>query len=75
MKKKVFTPRKKVGNMEVNVETIKFQQLQVKIALEKILTKILAERHGMDLRLMPQLRHDIDTRQKTRLRNSMVRHK
>ena len=74
-RKKVFAPRKKVGNMGVHVETIKSQQLQFKRALEKILTKIPAKRYGMELRLMPQLRYDVDTRQKTRLRNTMVRNK
>ena len=34
----------------------------------------MAERHGMELRLMPQMKHDVNTRQKTRLRNAMVRH-
>ena len=75
MKKKEFSPRKKAGNMGASAKTIKSQKNQVKRALEKTLTKIPAERDEMELRLMPQLRRDIDTRQKTRFRNAMVRHK
>ena len=75
MKKKTFMLRKKDENMEVCTETIKSQQLVVKRVLEKILAKILAEMHGIELRLMLQMRHNIDTRQKQRLRYIMVRHK
>ena len=45
--KKAFSPKKKVGNMRMHAETINNQQTQVKKALEKILTKIPTERHGM----------------------------
>ena len=75
MRKKAFAPRKKVGSMGMHTETIEAQELQVKISLEKILIKIPTKRYGMDLRLMPQLGCDMDTRQNTRLCNAMVRHK
>ena len=67
--------RKKGKNMGVCTETAKRQQLVVKRALEKILAKIPSEMHGIELRLMPQMRCNMDTRQKQRLRNVMVRHK
>ena len=60
-KKKVFVPRKKVENMGGHAETIKSQQLQVKRVLDKILTKIPAERHGMELLLLLHLRYDMGT--------------
>ena len=47
----------------------------VKRALERILAEIPAEIHSIELRLMPQMRCNIDYRQKQRLRNTMVRHK
>ena len=31
--------------------------------------------HGMELRLTPQMRHDMDSEQKQRLRNAMMKHR
>ena len=62
--------------MAVHVETIKSQQLYVKRALDKILANHLRpERYGISLRLMPQIRYDMDTQQKDRLRVAAVKHK
>ena len=63
-------------NMAVHVETIKSQQLHVKRALDKVLaTCIPPEKYGIGLRLMPQIRYDIDTHHKDRLRVAALKHK
>ena len=52
---------KEKDNMAVHVENIKSQQLHVKRSLDKIFaTRIPPERYGMALRLMPQIRYDMD---------------
>jgi len=48
--------------------------LVVKRVLERILAEILAETCGIEVRLIPQMKHNIDSRQKQRLRNTMVRY-
>ena len=63
-------------NMAVHVETIKSQQLHMKRALDKVLaTCIPPERYGIDLRLMPQIKYDMDTHHKDRLRGAAIKHK
>ena len=49
--------------------------MSVKRVLERILEKISIEMHSMKLRLMPQIRYNMDASQKKRLRNGIVRHK
>ena len=67
--------RKKGKNIGVHIETTKSQQLVVKRVLEKILAEILAKMHGIELRLILQMRCNMDARQKQRLRNVIVRYK
>ena len=58
------TKKKKVEQMGVRIETIKSQQVQVKRALNKILSsEVPKDQCGIELRLAPQMQYDMDTRQ------------
>ena len=61
--------------MGMYVKTIKSQQVPVKRVLERVLAKVPKERYGVELRLMLQMRYDIDSGAKQRLRNAMTQHK
>ena len=63
-------------NVAMYTETIKKQQAQVKIALEKVLAlQIFVERYGIKIKLIPQIRYNFNTKQKERLRNAVVKYK
>ena len=53
MMRQVYNPKKGSKNMSIHVETIKSKQVLVKRGLERVLAKVLKERYGVDLRLMP----------------------
>ena len=57
------------------METIKSKQVGVKRAVSQIIKEIPEEMHGMELRFMPQMRYDMDSKQKQRLRNAMMKHR
>ena len=59
----INTRKKKLECWRVHVETIKSQQLKVKRAISKILKEIPKHMCGMELRFMPQMRYDVDSKQ------------
>ena len=68
--------KKKVEYWGIHVETTKEQQVSVKRAICEILaTKIPSWMYGMELKFMPVLRYDMDSKNKQRLRNAMMKHK
>ena len=61
--------------MGAHAEIVKSKQVQVKRSLSQIFsTEVPKDQNGMDLRLMPQMRHDATTRQQQMLRNEMMVH-
>ena len=69
------TRRKKLEHWGVHIETIKSKQVGVKRAVSQMLKEIPEEMCGMELRFMPQMRYDMDSKQKIRLRNAMMKHR
>ena len=68
--------KKKVEYWGIHVETTTEQQVPVKRAICEILaTKIPSWMYGMELKFMPIIRYDMDTKNKQRLRNAMMKHK
>ena len=68
-------PKKKTDYWGVHIETVKSHQVKVKRAICQILaSEVPAYMYGMELRFMPQMRYDMDSRQKQRLRNAMMVH-
>ena len=69
------TRKKKLEHWGVHVETINSQQVKVKRAMSKILKAIPDHVCGIELRFMPQMSCDVDSKQKQRLRNAMMKHR
>ena len=69
------TRKKKVEYWGMHLETIKSKKLGVKNAVSRIVKTIPEEMCGMELRFMPQMRYDVDSMQKQRLRNAMMKHR
>ena len=68
--------KKKVEYWGIHVETAKDKQVQVKRAISVILAaKIPNWMHGMELKFIPHMRHDMTSIQKRRLSNAMIKHK
>ena len=68
--------KKKVEYWGIHVETTKEQQVPVKRAIcETLATKIPSWMYGMELKFMPIIRYDMDSKNKQRLRNAMIKHK
>ena len=68
--------KKKVEYWGVHLETTKEQQVPVKRAICEILAKrIPSWMHGMELKFMPVLRYNMDSKNKQRLHNAMMKHK
>ena len=71
----ISRPKKKTDYWGVHIETVKSHQVKVKRAICQILaSEVPAYMYGMELRFMPQMRYDMDSRQKQRLRNAMMVH-
>ena len=70
-------PKKKKGeHWGIHIETVKSHQVKVKRAMYYILAyKIPSWMHGMELRFTPHMKHDVDIRQKQRLRNATMKYK
>ena len=66
----------KVEYWGIHVETTKEQQVQVKRAISTILAhQVPSWMYGMELKFMPHMRYDMDSKHKQRLRNAMMKHK
>ena len=67
--------KKKTEYWGVHIETVKSQQVKVKRAIYRILASEIPEHmYRMELRFMPYMRYDMDSRQKLRLHNAMIMH-
>ena len=61
----VSHPKKKTDYQRVHIDTVKSHQVKVKRAICQILSsEVPAYMYGMELRFMPQMRYDMDSRQK-----------
>ena len=58
----------------MRLETIKSKQVKVKRVISQMLKEIPEEMHGMEMHFMLQLRHDVDSMQKQRLHNAMMKY-
>lgn len=70
-----YAKKKKIEPWGIHLETVKSKQVGVKRAVSQIVKKIPEEMHGMGIRFMPQMRYDMNSAQKQRLRNAMMKHR
>ena len=68
--------KKKVEYWGIHIETVKSEQVKIKRAIYYILAhKILSWIYGMELHFMPHIRYNMDSKQKQRLHNAMMKYK
>ena len=68
-------PKKKTEYWGVYIETMKSHQVKVKRVIYQILaSEVPVHMYGMELRFIPHMRYDIDSRQKQWLCNAMMMH-
>ena len=72
---KDYAKRKKLEYWGIHLETVKSKQVGVKRAVSQIIKQIPEEMYGMEIRFMPQMRYDMNSNQKQRLRNAMMKHR